>query len=438
MRELLAADRLVTLTGPGGVGKTRLALAVAGAATGFPDGAWLVELAPVSPAGGPPTRTRSRPSSTPCSLHSTSSRAGRAGHPADRLTDALRPRQLLLVLDNCEHVVEPVAELVDRLLRAAPGLRVLATSREPLGLAGEVVWGVPPLDVPAADAEPEALADRSAVQLFVARAAAAAKGFRLDAGTAAPVAELCRRLDGIPLALELAATRVRALGVHGVVARLDDRFRLLAAGHRGAPPRQQTLQAMIDWSWELLSTPEQILLRRLAVHADGGTLDAAEAVCAGDDLPAADVPDLLARLVDRSLVDGGPRAAGTGCWSRWPSTAWTSCTAPARPTRCAAATPTTTSPLPSRRRPSCAGHSSHARCAGSTPRPPTCGPPSPRRQATRPRAARCGWSRPWPGTGCCAAGWMRPGAHSTRRSQRSVRRRPGCTTRPSPGGPGSR
>jgi predicted ATPase len=226
--------------------------------------------------------------------------------PLDRLTAVLRPRQMLLVLDNCEHVVEHVAELADRLLRAVPGLRVLATSREPLALAGEVVWGVPPLDVPAAGADPEALVDSSAVQLFVARAAAAAKGFRLDADTAAPVAVLCRRLDGIPLALELAATRVRTLGVDGVVARLDDRFRLLAAGHRGAPPRQQTLQAMIDWSWELLTAPEQTLLRRLAVHADGATADAAAVVGSDAELPVADVPDLLARLVDRSLVDLAP------------------------------------------------------------------------------------------------------------------------------------
>jgi predicted ATPase/DNA-binding SARP family transcriptional activator len=303
----LTTDRLVTLTGPGGVGKTRLSLAVAAAATGFPDGAWLVELAPVSPAGGPadPDPFASIVDAVLAALDVPAAPGERVA-PLDRLTEALRPRQLLLVLDNCEHVVEHVAELADRLLAAAPGLRVLATSREPLALAGEVVWGVPPLDVPAADAGPEAVPDSSAVQLFVARAAAAAKGFRLDPGTAAPVAVLCRRLDGIPLALELAATRVRTLGVDGVVARLDDRFRLLAAGHRGAPPRQQTLQAMIDWSWELLTGPEQILLRRLAVHADGATMDAATAVGAGDDLPAADIPDLLARLVDRSLVEVAP------------------------------------------------------------------------------------------------------------------------------------
>jgi predicted ATPase len=181
-------------------------------------------------------------------------------------------------------------------------LRVLATSREPLGLAGEVVWNVPTLEVPAATAEPATLAESSAVQLFVARAVAADRKFKLNADTGPAVSVLCRRLDGIPLALELAATRVRALGVHGLVARLDDRFRLLATGHRGAAPRQQTLMAMIDWSWELLTVPEQTVLRRLAVQADGCTADAAELVCSGDDLPAADVLEVLMRLVDRSLV----------------------------------------------------------------------------------------------------------------------------------------
>ena len=309
----LAADRLVTLTGPGGVGKTRLALAAAtAAAPGFRDGAWLVELAPVAAAGGPadPDPLASLVDAVLAALDVRASTApGERTTPLDRLTEALRARELLLVLDNCEHVVEHVAELADRLLSAAPGLRMLATSREPLALAGEVVWSVPPLDVPdAGAADPAALAESSAVRLFVARAAAAAKGFRLDAGTAAPIAVLCRRLDGIPLALELAATRVRALGVDGVAARLDDRFRLLAAGHRGAPPRQQTLRAMIDWSWELLTSPEQVLLRRLAVHADGATADAAAAVAGDAGLPAEEVPDLLARLVDRSLVDVVPDA----------------------------------------------------------------------------------------------------------------------------------
>ncbi len=296
---LLRADRLVTLTGPGGVGKTRLAVETAWRLTdAFPDGVWLVELAALDRAGVPTTDSLVDAVATVLDIHDS---AG-PGEPVDRLVGALRPRRLLLVLDNCEHLVEPVAELAELLLRAVPGLRVLATSQEPLALTGEVVWNVPPLETPDADADLDALERTGSVRLFVTRARATTRGFTLDADTAPAVATLCRRLDGIPLALELAATRVRALGVHGLVDRLDDRFRLLATGHRGAPPRQRTLHAMIGWSWDLLTGPERLALRRLAVHAGGCTLSAAEAVCGADDLPAADVLDLLARLVDRSLV----------------------------------------------------------------------------------------------------------------------------------------
>jgi predicted ATPase len=192
---------------------------------------------------------------------------------------------MLLVLDNCEHVLGPVADLINLLLGAAPRLRILTTSREPVGLAGEVVRPVPPLEVP------------SAVQLFVLRAAAAAHGFELTAGNADEVAQICRRLDGVPLALELAATRVRTLGLRGLIDGLDDRFRLLAVGRRGVPSRQRTLMATIDWSWQLLTTEEQTVLRRLAVHADGCTREGAEALC-----PVADLSEILAGLVDRSLV----------------------------------------------------------------------------------------------------------------------------------------
>ncbi|MBO0815654.1 MAG: AfsR/SARP family transcriptional regulator, partial [Actinobacteria bacterium] len=221
--------------------------------------------------------------------------------PADLLAEALRTSQMLLILDNCEHLIGQAAKLTARLLQAAPELRILVTSREPLMLAGEVVWSVPPLDLPdlAADPQPAALAQFSAVQLFVTRAGNSAPGFRLDESNARTVAALCRRLDGIPLALELAATRVRSLGVHELLARLDDRFRLLAIGHCDAPPRQQTLWAVIDWSWELLSEPERLVLRRLAVTVEGCTLHTAEAICAEDDL---DVAGLVSRLVDRSLV----------------------------------------------------------------------------------------------------------------------------------------
>jgi predicted ATPase/DNA-binding SARP family transcriptional activator len=304
LRALLHERRLVTLTGPGGVGKTRLALETATqSADAFRDGVWLVELARPAHAGA----------GTPADLVMAvlGIRDDSSMDPAELLADALRTSQILLILDNCEHLIDQAAKLTAQLVQAAPELRVLVTSREPLMLAGEVVWAVPPLALPgpAADPQPAALAQFSAVQLFVTRTGASVPGFRLDEANAQAVAALCRRLDGIPLALELAATRVRTLGVHELLARLDDRFRLLVTGHRDAPARQQTLQAVIDWSWELLTEPERLVLRRLAVAADGCSLHAAEAICAEDDL---DVPDLVARLVDRSLVavaDGpdGPR-----------------------------------------------------------------------------------------------------------------------------------
>ncbi|MEW2383568.1 BTAD domain-containing putative transcriptional regulator [Micromonospora sp. NPDC047707] len=306
---LLDAARLVTLVGSGGVGKTRLAVEAAHRLVGaYPDGVWLVELAALRRAG-----PAALAGSVLAVLGVRESVDLAPATPAEHLVEALRGRRLLLVLDNCEHVVEAVAELAHRVLRHAPDVRLLATSQEPLGVAGEQVCAVPPLALPdPAVSDPAVLARASAVRLFVTRAGAAAPAFALDEGNARDVAELCHRLDGIPLALELAATRVRSLGVRGLLTRLDDRFRVLTSGHRGAPPRQQTLRAMIDWSWELLGEPEQVVLRRLAVHADGCALEAAEAVCADDRLPADQVLDLLARLVDRSLVvmaelPGGPR-----------------------------------------------------------------------------------------------------------------------------------
>ncbi|MEV4392945.1 BTAD domain-containing putative transcriptional regulator [Nonomuraea sp. NPDC049607] len=318
VRRLLRAGRLVTLTGPGGVGKTRLALEAArgaaaspeeGPAEEFGDGVWLVELA--GWRGGADDLAQHvaavlglRDDATPASGADAAPVSGgdaAGGAAGARVAGALRRRELLLVLDNCEHVVEAAASLAGGLLAAAPRLRVLATGREPLDLAGERVFVVEPL--------PEA----DAVRLFVERAAASAPGFSpADDETRELVAAVCRRLDGLPLALELAATRVRGLGVRELAARLEDRFAVLTRGRRGAPERQRTLRAVIDWSWELLSTPERVVLRRLAVHRDGCTLEAAEEVCPGDGVAADEVLDLVTRLVDRSLAvmtDGpaGPR-----------------------------------------------------------------------------------------------------------------------------------
>lgn len=301
---LVGAGRLVTLTGPGGVGKTRLALAAAtrlaradATAAGplCPDGVWFVELAGT---GGAVAETVA----AALGMRDDDARDLRPADTAeDGLADTLAAKRLLLVLDNCEHVIGPVAALTDRLLRRAPGLRVLATSQEPLAISGEVVDAVAPL------------AEDAAVELFAGRAAAAAPGFALGPDNLEAVALICRRLDGIPLALELAATRVRALGVHALADRLHDRFRLLNQARRDAPARQRTLRAMIDWSWELLSPAERAVLRRLAVFSGGFTLESAEAVCAAPDAAptadpdashvlAPDVLDLVTRLVDRSLV----------------------------------------------------------------------------------------------------------------------------------------
>ncbi|MFD7457062.1 MULTISPECIES: BTAD domain-containing putative transcriptional regulator [unclassified Streptomyces] len=315
-RRLLARHRLVTFTGPGGVGKTRLAVAAAAGLVGeFPDGVWLVELAGL---GSVDENHGICPSQQVLAALDIRESPGSAAAEADgqgcrsdrRLEEFAASRRMLLVLDNCEHLVDDVAALARRLLERAPGVTLLATSQEPLRVPGETVWPVPPLELPDST-EPDALERSSAVRLFVERARSADPSFVVDAGTAPAVAAICRRLDGIPLALELAATRVRALGAHQLLERLDDRFRVLNSGYRGAPHRQRTLQATLEWSWSLLTPEERTLLRRLSVHVDGCTLEAAEEVCAGGGLAAADVVDVLARLVDRSLLVRADTPSGT-------------------------------------------------------------------------------------------------------------------------------
>ncbi|WP_461037544.1 AfsR/SARP family transcriptional regulator, partial [Streptomyces mayteni] len=306
--------RLVTLVGPGGVGKSRLAVEVArGVAGSFPDGVRLVELAGTEPAGCDDEAL--------CALADTllvalgirdaeGSAATSAGAGVDRLAAALRDRRLLLVLDNCEHLTAEAAALAEALLRAVPGLRILATSREPLGIGGERLWRVEPLTPPPAEAAdwPAAVAASSAARLFLERAAGTPSALGPDDARA--VAVICRRLDGLPLALELAASRARTLGLHGLVARLDDRFAVLTNGYRDAPPRQRTLRAVLDWSWEPLGEAERAVLRRLSVAVDGCGPEAAAAICGrdgegegdGNGVEPAAVLDLLGRLVDRSLV----------------------------------------------------------------------------------------------------------------------------------------
>jgi predicted ATPase/DNA-binding NarL/FixJ family response regulator len=286
---------MVTLTGPGGIGKTRLALhALALLADDFADGACYVELADLTTPDLVVARVASAVGVT--------EEESRPLH--DTLADALSQRTLVLALDNCEHLLEACARLCQRLLAAAPDLRLLATSREPLRVAGETVWQVAPLAVASAD-EPKA----EAVRLFAERAAASAPGFALTEANAEAVAEICRSLDGIPLAIELAAARVRALSVEQIRKRLADRFGLLTMGDRAAPPRQQTLRAAIDWSHDLLTERERALLRRLSVFA-GWSLDMAEQVCTDDLVPAATVLDTVAALVDKSLVVREPEALG--------------------------------------------------------------------------------------------------------------------------------
>ncbi|MET7803338.1 AfsR/SARP family transcriptional regulator [Micromonospora chersina] len=299
---LLDRFRLATLTGPGGAGKTRLAVESGRAVAGrFPDGVWLVPLAPVTdPAEVPQAALAALGLREQALL----ARAGRGGpEPADpvgRLVDALAGRAALLLLDNCEHLLDAAADLTERLLTACPGLRVLATSREPLGITGEALRPVESLALPPAGADPAVALAYPAVRLFADRAGAVRPDFAVDAATVGPVVRICRALDGMPLAIELAAARLRTMTAAQVDTRLDDRFRLLTGGSRTALPRHQTLRAVVDWSWDLLDDTERALWRRLAVFAGGATLEAVERVCA-----APDALDGISALVDKSLVVAG-------------------------------------------------------------------------------------------------------------------------------------
>ena len=291
VRELLRENRMLTLTGAGGAGKTRLAIEVAGRLSGeFSDGVWCVDLAPITD-----------PELVPLTVARAFGLPDQPGRSTmDTLTRFIATRQMLVVLDNCEHLLDASAALVNALLGAAAGLTLLATSREPISVPGEVSWRVPSLS----------LADE-AIELFTDRARRARSDFALNDENAATVGEICRRLDGLPLAIELAAARVRALSLTEILDSLHDRFRLLTGGARTAVRRQQTLRASVDWSHALLTEPERVLFRRLAVFLGGFDFDGAQSVCGGGDVERYQVLDQLALLVDKSLVVADDIAGST-------------------------------------------------------------------------------------------------------------------------------
>jgi predicted ATPase/DNA-binding CsgD family transcriptional regulator len=307
----LRVTRALTLCGPGGIGKTRLALRVlAAAAADFPDGAWFVELSDLR-----------QPELVVSRVAAAIGVAEEPGRPLlDTLTDALRSRRLLLALDNCEHLIDACAQVCRHLLVSSPGLRLLNTSREPLCVAAETIWQVPPLSVAPVGTDPAASGSLGAlgpgdahcyeaIRLFADRAAASHPGFAVGPDNVAAITSICRALDGVPLAIELAAARVRALSLEQISARLDDRFGLLTAGDRSAPARQRTLRAAIEWSYDLLTDAERALFRRLSVFT-GWSLEMAEQVCSGDRILARDVLGLTAALVDKSLVVLEPEVLG--------------------------------------------------------------------------------------------------------------------------------
>ena len=293
IRQLLTSNRLITLLGMGGIGKSRLSVQLAAELLDdFSDGVWFIELAALTDPG-----------SVPQAIASVLGVKEEAGKPViDSLIRYVSDLQILIVLDNCEQVIHGCADVAKRLLQAGPRVKVLASSRDYLRIAGETAYQVPTLSVPKKEDPLEALAQHEAVRLFIDRAASSLRGFGLTEENAAAVADICYCLDGIPLAIELAAARVRALSVQTIAARLSDRFRLLVTGDQTVLPRQRTLRALIDWSYDLLSEQERSLFQRLSVFAGGWTLEAAEAVCSDANLPEAEVLDLLTHLVEKSLV----------------------------------------------------------------------------------------------------------------------------------------
>jgi predicted ATPase/DNA-binding CsgD family transcriptional regulator len=298
VRALVESARLVTLTGPGGVGKTRLGLQAAAELLDGPgDGVWLVELAAVTGQDA-----------VPAAISAALRLAAQPGRPVlEGLLDALAPQDVLIVLDNCEHLIGGCAKTAEAILRHCPRVQLLATSREPLGIGGETIYRVPSLSLPRpGDTSPPAPGSSDAVTLFVDRARAHGVALAVDEQTGPLVVSVCRRLDGMPLALELAAARLRSLSLSSLGDRLDQRFRLLTGGSRTALERQQTLRASVDWSYSLLAGAEQVLLARLSVFAGGFGLDAAEAVCGFGGIDMLDVAGLLGSLVDKSLVVAEP------------------------------------------------------------------------------------------------------------------------------------
>ena len=317
VRELITEHRLTTLVGPGGSGKTRLATETARTLIGdLPDGVWLVELAAIGTDGDVAQATLGA-----LGLRDALLGAAPSADVADGLIAAIREREALLILDNCEHVIEAAAKFADRVLGECRRLRILATSREPLGITGEALWPVGPLALPEGGASPGEIESSPAVRLLRDRAGAVRRDLAVNAHVLSTMVRICRALDGMPLAIELAAARLRTMSLDQLASGLDDRFRLLTGGSRTALPRHKTLRAVVDWSWELLTDAERMVLRRLSVFSGGASLEAAERVCAGDAVEQDEVLELLTALAEKSLLlaegDRAPRYRMIGTISEY-------------------------------------------------------------------------------------------------------------------------